>query len=174
MGPNVGEIQRDVVSATVASEPNSLRGHSVQEPRDSETDFPTYKIHNGGRSWSQSQTERDGEARLVRSVQTAKHVVASASRHHAEMRTGGSVNRPCRWYSASSLWDVQSVLCVSVLPATLSLHEVRFNGGRDEALSLGRPTLRLAFTDENEWCAFSASLYYEIDQRGGIDRRRPL
>ncbi|KYQ48035.1 hypothetical protein ALC60_12995 [Trachymyrmex zeteki] len=76
--------------------------------------------------------------------------------------------------SATSLWDVQSVLCVSVLPATLSLHEGRCNGGRGEALSLGRPTLRLAFTDENEWCAFSASLYYETDQRSGIDRRRPL
>ncbi|KYN01239.1 hypothetical protein ALC62_07858 [Cyphomyrmex costatus] len=120
MGPNVGEIQRDVVSTTIASDPNSLRGHSVQEQQsDSETDFPTYKIHIGGRSWSQSQMERDGEARLVRS---AKHVVASASRHHAEMRTGGSVNRPCRWYSASSLWDVQSVLCVSVLSATGCCH----------------------------------------------------
>ncbi|KYM79973.1 hypothetical protein ALC53_09499 [Atta colombica] len=104
----------------------------------------------------------------------AKHVVASASRHHAEMRMNGSVNRPCRWYSASSLWDVQSVLCVSVLPATLSLHEEQCNRDRDEVLSLGRPTLRLVFTDENEWCAFSASLYYEINQHSGIDRRRPL
>ncbi|EGI66921.1 hypothetical protein G5I_04729 [Acromyrmex echinatior] len=167
MGPNVGEIQRDVVSATVASDPNSLRGHFDQkQPSDSETNFPTYKIHISGRSWSQSQTGSREKC--------AKHVVASASRHHAEMRMDGSVNRPCRWYSASSLWDVQSVLCVSVLPATLSLHEERCNGGRNEVLSLRRPTLRLAFTDENEWCAFSASLYYETDQRGGIDRRRPL
>lgn len=36
------------------SDPDSPRGRSVQEqPSDSETDFPAYKIHTGGRSWDQ-------------------------------------------------------------------------------------------------------------------------
>ena len=67
MGPNVGEIQRDVVSATETRRiPIRCVGTPFRnKPGDSETDFPTYKIHIGGRTWSQSQTGRDGEARRI-------------------------------------------------------------------------------------------------------------
>lgn len=80
-------------------------------------------------------------------------IVTFASRRRAEMRTGSSKCESAAC-SASSLWDVQSdVLCVSVLPATCC------NGrGSGEAFLLGRATLRLAFTDENEWCAFCSTL----------------
>lgn len=48
------------------SDPDSLRGRSVQEQlNDSETDFPTYKTYIGGRSLDQSQTGRDGRARRI-------------------------------------------------------------------------------------------------------------
>lgn len=64
MGPTWAKLRETLFRQP--SDPDSLRGHSVQEqPSDSETDFPTYKTHTGGRSWDQSQTGGDERAQRI-------------------------------------------------------------------------------------------------------------